>query len=159
MRRTRGAYRLYALLCVLLPGGCDDVWDQDEDKASPSPPPATTEMPKMPGMRCTALAGDLRQSSAASTGAFCFGVASGLSDALVCGVEAAGVVCRDDVVGVAYVVGGSGAVVNAVTGAKAGTVSRVNASAFEVTTAAVQGICTVTSTNGLSLAKFCAYEG
>lgn len=163
MRNLPGAYRLFALLCGVVAGGCDDPWKDHEDAGtSSSPSTETPDASTTPSTRCYGLVADLRQSNAQTSGAFCFGVASGLSAALVCGADANATVCRDDVIGVAYVVrwsGTTGAVIDGSTGARAGSVSQVNGTAFEVTTKNDRGICKlVTGPNAAPYAQFCAYE-
>ena len=101
------------------------------------------------------------QSTPQTSGAFCFGTASGLTGALVCGVDANATICRDDIVGSVYVVrwsGANGTVTDGVTGNRAGTVSQVNGTSFEVTIGKLRGLCTVGVANGVPRAQFCAYD-
>ncbi len=96
-------------------------------------------------------------------GAFCFGVAIGASDTLVCALASTGEVqCADQLAGDGYIVrwtSSLGSVFGLSGNGPLGTIAQLQSDKFEISTATAGrplGVCTLPNTD-ITRAVFCAY--
>lgn len=161
--------------------GCEDWPVQNQGAGgfanfSPVPTPTTPTTPTVDGGRlepesaCWSLRAQVRNAMANVNGSYCFGVAVGMSEALVCNTGSTGrdSTCFDGSV-YGYTVSwlaGRGIVYGASSTGPLGTVTSIGADEFEVYVmpmtfgsglVASQGVCTVGGNGSSRRATFCEY--